>query len=161
MEGGEEIRRTLRHDRAGRAGDRACAVVLLRPHVQVLAPDAALADALAHDALRLHRLARPQDVDQVELDAAAEPPALAVRLRHHVGEEADRERALHHDLAEAELLGLGGIVVVVRPAAREAMALFGGDEVPRPGDAAERLARRFGRLKRPVAALLTPALDDD
>src|SRR5579864_7887648 len=100
-------------ERAGGTGDGLGAVVLLRPNVELHAPEAALARALADGAVRGDRLTGPEDIDKVDLHASAAPPAFAEAMGHHVGEEAGRERPLDDDLRKAELLRLDDVVVVV------------------------------------------------
>src|SRR5207248_10212750 len=102
------------------AADRGLrAVLLLAPDVEMRALARAFRRDLAHEAAARKLVALPDDVDQVDVHLAADDPAGAEAVGHHLREKADRHHALDDDVREAPLQRHFFVVVIVAVRAAE------------------------------------------
>src|ERR1700675_491534 len=77
---------------------------------------------LYDQSLRPGDVVAPHDVDEPQIHLAAVEEAESETLRHHFGDEADREHPLHDDFRESQLDRLLLVVVIVPRRSRKSHA---------------------------------------
>src|ERR1700722_3716572 len=112
----------LQFEGAGAADDRFGAVGLVAPYFDLGASAFAFRVALDDQAFWAGDVIAPHDVDEPQIHLAAVEEAESETLRHHFGDEADREHPLDDNLREPQFDGLLLVVVIVPCRSRKSHA---------------------------------------